>query len=96
MIVQNCNTFPFRDGRPVGHFEGNILVIIKDRYPQHIGSIIRSALSDGVVAQLVGIIGKLHGIDDLIRFGIEDFAGAVAFRNYDAVQAGKGTPPFAA
>jgi hypothetical protein len=28
------------DARPVGQFEGNILVIIKDRDPRHIGSIV--------------------------------------------------------
>jgi hypothetical protein len=30
---------PFQNGRPVGQFERNILIVIKDRDPQHIGSI---------------------------------------------------------
>ena len=55
------------------------------------------ALRDGVIAELVGIIGKLHGIDQLIGFGVEDLTGAVAFTgDHDAVQAREGTPPFAA
>jgi len=49
------------------------------------------------MAELVGIIGKLHGIDQLIGFGVEDLTGAVAFTgDHDAVQAREGTPPFAA
>src|SRR5215469_3870406 len=48
------------------------------------------ALCDRIVAQLVGIIGKLHGIDYLISLGIEDFAGAIAFTgDHDTVQVGK-------
>jgi len=38
MIIKDCDSCPFRDGRPVVQLEGNILVIIKDRDPQDIGS----------------------------------------------------------
>src|SRR6267143_6929078 len=31
MIIKDCDCCPFRDGRPVVQFEGNISVIIKDR-----------------------------------------------------------------
>jgi hypothetical protein len=44
----------------------------------------------GVIAQLIGILGKLHRIDQLIGIGIEDLTRTITLiRNHDAVQVGK-------
>src|SRR5579864_5977589 len=48
------------------------------------------ALRDRIVTQLVGIIGKLHRIDQLVRVRIEDLARAVPLvRDHNAVRLGK-------
>src|SRR5580700_8333442 len=71
-------TFDALIARRIKHTNGSLAVADVD------------ALGKRIVAELIGIVWKLDGVDELVAVSIEDFARAIALaRNHDPVRVRK-------